>query len=369
MIIGSGLGGILAGIHLKKAGLQNFVIYDKNQEFGGTWYENTYPGFKAAVQSQLFSFSFEQNPDWKENFSSGPLNILSYPNLEGLNEFQGKTFHSAHWDHKYNLKGKNVAVIGNGGSGIQFMPEIAPNVQKLISFQRTPNYIIPKLEVKIPLIIRKLFKLFPITQKCIRIIIFLFYEIMMVTFFNEWVNRNISEPIFGQLVMKRKLKQLFKGDKKYLIDQLYPNYSIGCKRVLVSNNYLEMFQRENVILEKNQIKKITKNSIITLNGTEYKVDCIIFGTGYETRKISYQCIGKNKVDLNQQWNGVPKAYLGITNPQYPNHFQILGKSVWIFGGCTSFYVNKGELHYFWVGGTFSYWKLTRKFNPENYIIN
>lgn len=374
-IIGSGFGGLGTAIKLKEEGIDDFVVLERANDVGGTWRDNSYPGCACDVQSHLYSFSFAPNPDWSrmyspqaeiwaylrrcaENYkilphiwfshdvlkvfwqeerkhwlietSQGSLtaNILvgaigalcepSLPNLAGLENFQGNYFHSARWDHNYDLTDKTVAVIGTGASAIQFVPAIQPKVKKLYLFQRTPPWIIPRQDRAISDFEKKLFRQFPFTQYLMRMLIYWIREIYVIYFRNPWVmniNRFIAVNHLKRAILDPKLRE-----------KLTPNYVIGCKRILISNDYLPSLAQPNVEVVTEAIKEISQDSITTKDGVSRKIDTIIFGTGFHVTDLPFadHIYGREGKTLAQTWQGSPKAYLGTTISGFPNFFLLLG---------------------------------------------
>lgn len=374
-IIGTGFGGLGTAIKLKQAGFDDFVMFERANDVGGTWRDNTYPGCACDVQSHLYSFSFALNPDWSRMYSpqgeiwaylqkcATDYNLLPYirfghevsnviwdnvkncwlintsegnysanvlvagvgalcepsiPQLQGIESFQGKVFHSARWDHNHDLTGRNVAVIGTGASAIQFVPQIQPKVAKLNLFQRTPPWIIPRQDRKISDFEHKMFRQFPITQRLMRTAIYLFRESFVMYF---------RHPYFMKLnsgVAKRHLERAVSDPK--LRAKLTPNYIVGCKRILISNDYFPSLSKPNVDVITDSISQVRPHSIITKDGVERPIDTIIFGTGFYVTDLPFAKIirGRTGQTLYETWNGAPKAHLGTTISGFPNFFLLLG---------------------------------------------
>ncbi|WP_216934926.1 MULTISPECIES: NAD(P)/FAD-dependent oxidoreductase [unclassified Acinetobacter] len=377
-IIGAGFGGIAMAIRLQQQGINDFIILEKGNDFGGTWRDNQYPGAACDVQSHLYSLSFAPKSDWSKRyaeapeifsyiqdlvtdynlrafcrlntevlaahyqadrcvwqlqlqdqtileaqfviFASGPLHIPQIPHIPGIEKFQGKVFHSAQWDHSYNLTGKNVASIGTGGSAIQYIPEIAPQCKHLYVMQRTAAWVIPRDERTYPNLEKKLFKKYDWFRKLHRTRLY-------------WSNESRVVPIVKPGIMKytQKLAELFiKYEVKNpeLAKKLTPDYIMGCKRILVSNRYFPTFNRTNVELVTEKIQELTEHSIITQDGKERPIDCLIYGTGFITDPRIYmknfQCTGLNGVELNEVWKQGAENYYGICVKDFPNLFQLLG---------------------------------------------
>ena len=377
-IIGAGFGGLAMAIRLLQRNIHNFLILEKSNEVGGTWRENQYPGAACDVQSHLYSLSFAPKTDWSKRyadapeifqyiqdvvqqfnlreycqfnsevvhteyhekeclwhvtlkdgrqlscqyliFASGPLHVPQIPHIQGIEKFQGKVFHSSQWDHQYDLNGKVVASIGTGGSAIQYIPEIAPQVKQIYVMQRTAAWVIPRDERKYLNIEKKLFKQADWFRKLHRARLY-------------WSNESRAIPIMQPSVMKytQKLAEAFirfQVKDKQLAQKLTPDYIMGCKRILVSNKYFPTFNRDNVELVTDAIQELTADSIITKDGKMRKIDCLIYGTGFITDPRIYlqpfSCIGEHGVELKQAWKDGAESYYGISHKGFPNLFQLLG---------------------------------------------
>lgn len=374
-VVGSGFGGLGTSIRLKKEGINDFIVFERADDVGGTWRDNTYPGCACDVQSHLYSFSFALNPDWSRMYSPQPeiwsylqrcakdygilphirfrhevrnaswdqshqcwqietsqgnftADILvagvgalcepSYPQLQGIENFQGNAFHSARWDHDYDLTGRNVAVIGTGASAIQFVPAIQPNVGKLYLFQRTPPWIIPRQDRPITDFEHMLFRNFPLTQRLARMAIYLLREIFVVHFRHPRVmqlNSRIAARHLGKSIADPKLRE-----------KLTPKYTVGCKRILISNDYYPSLCRPNVEVVTDRIREVRPNSIVSEDGSERQIDAVIYGTGFHVSDLPFaeRVRGREGRTLAETWHGSPKAHLGTTISGFPNFFLLLG---------------------------------------------
>ncbi|QPF33136.1 NAD(P)/FAD-dependent oxidoreductase [Acinetobacter lwoffii] len=377
-IIGAGFGGIAMAIRLQQHGIYDFIILEKGSDFGGTWRDNQYPGAACDVQSHLYSLSFAPKSNWSKRyaeapeifsyiqdlvtdynlrafcrlntevmaahyqaerclwqlqlqdqsileaqfviFASGPLHIPQIPDILGIEKFQGKVFHSAQLDHTYDPTGKNVASIGTGGSAIQYIPEIAPQCKHLYVMQRTAAWVIPRDERAYPNLEKKLFKKYDWFRKLHRTRLY-------------WSNESRVVPIVKPGIMKftQKLAELlikYEVKNPELAKKLTPDYILGCKRILVSNRYFPTFNRHNVELVTEKIQELTEHSIITQDGKERPIDCLIYGTGFITDPRIYmknfQCTGLDGVELNEVWKQGAESYYGICVKDFPNLFQLLG---------------------------------------------
>jgi cation diffusion facilitator CzcD-associated flavoprotein CzcO len=374
-IIGSGFGGLGTAIRLKQRGMDDFVVLERAGDVGGTWRDNTYPGCACDVQSHLYSFSFAPNPAWSRSFSpqpeiqaylqrcareygilphvrfhhevreaawdegarrwriqtsSGPLTAqvlvmatgaLSdpvIPDLPGLDGFQSRAFHSAQWDHAYDLRGKRVAVIGTGASAIQFVPEIQPMVERLHVFQRTPPWILPRHQHDFTPRQQRWFRRFPAAQRAARGTIYLAREAMVLGFRNPRAMRVV------QRVALRHLRQAIPAPA--LRQKLTPDWTLGCKRVLLSNDYLPALAQPNVEVVTDGIAEVRAHSIVTVDGTERPVDAILFGTGFTPTDppLARHLRGRDGRTLSETWAGSPAAHLGTTVAGFPNLFLLMG---------------------------------------------
>lgn len=376
-IIGSGFAGIGMGIKLLEAGIDDFVILERANEAGGTWRDNTYPGAACDVSSHLYSFSFEPNPNWNRMFSGqaeilkylkhcvkkyglekhisfnsnvtggkykedlgiweigiendlpvecrflingmGPLNRPSVPDFIGLESFKGDAFHSSEWDHNVDLKGKKVAVIGTGASAIQVVPSIATEVEGLYLFQRTPAWIMPKPDRKMGKIEKWLFNKIPFVQKAYRSFI---YGVNELTAFAL-----VYQPKLIKLIQKVSIRNMKRQVKDVTLqEKLTPKYSMGCKRILLSNNYYPALNRDNVKVVTESIESITEKGILTTNKEDFNVDVIVFCTGFVAAEYPehFKFYGRDGFELSEQWKNGPEAYLGTTVNGFPNFYFIIG---------------------------------------------
>lgn len=377
-IIGAGFGGIAMAIRLQQQGMHDFVILEKSNDIGGTWRDNQYPGAACDVQSHLYSLSYAPKSDWSKRyadaseifdylkglisdhqleaytrlntevtaaeyqeqhcnwkvtlnhhetliaqyviFASGPLHVPQIPQIKGIENFKGKVFHSAQWDHEYDLTNKHVASIGTGGSAIQYIPEIAPQCKNLYVLQRSAAWVIPRDERRYLSLEQSLFKKADWLRKLHRTRLY-------------WSNESRLLPSLSPTIVKyaQKLAQAFihyQVKDPELAAKLTPDYVMGCKRVLVSNRYFPTFNRENVHLLTDAIDCLTENTIKMKNGQEYPLDCLIFGTGFITDPRIYLknfvCSGQNAVELNTVWQDCAESFYGICTKKFPNFFQLLG---------------------------------------------
>ncbi|UCP00001.1 NAD(P)/FAD-dependent oxidoreductase [Metapseudomonas lalkuanensis] len=396
-IIGSGFSGLGMAIRLKQKGENDFLMFEKEPGIGGTWRVNNYPGCGCDVQSHLYSFSFEPNPNWTRMFAKqeeikaylegcwekyrlqdktllgteitrlawndvdelwqiedaagnrysaqfvvsgmGALSTPSIPPLNGLSNFKGETFHSQQWNHDYDLTGKRVAVVGTGASSIQFVPQIQKQVAQLDLYQRTAPWIMPKPDRAISEGERSRFKRFPFLQQLWRGAIYTVLESRVIGFaltpkvmkLAEWVARGY---------IKRKIKD------PVLRAKVTPDYTMGCKRVLISNDYYPALTQPNVDVITDGIQEIRKNSIVTADGKEREIDAIIFGTGFTPSDPLPRGVvfGRNGVDLLDTWPQGPEAYKGTLTAGFPNLFFLMGPNTGL-GHNSMVYMIESQIHY------------------------
>jgi len=377
IIIGAGFAGLCMAIKLKQAGIDDFLVLEKDVEAGGTWWANSYPGCACDVQSHLYSYSFEPNPDWSHMFgrqpeilhyqrhcvekyglspylrlscavtraayqaseqrwhvetddgaryrarvlvaATGGLSRPALPDIPGLDRFGGQIFHSARWDHDYPLAGKRVAVIGTGASAIQFVPAIAPAVGHLYLFQRTPPWILPRPDRRISRFERWLFRRWPVTQRIFRSLLYWRLESRAVVF-TVWPRLGAAIESMARRHIRRSIPD------PVLCKQVTPDYPAGCKRVLLSDDYYPALNRANVDLLTDPIREITATGLVTADGRETSVDAIILGTGFQaTAPLPPGVIvGRGGLDITERWSGGIEAFKGISVSGFPNLFILNG---------------------------------------------
>lgn len=376
-IIGSGFGGIGMAIVLRRAGFGDITILEKADDVGGVWRDNTYPGAACDVPSHLYSFSFAPKTDWTRRFAPQPeihdylretadrfgvlplirfgsevsgasfdaasgtwtvrladggehvtdvlisavgqLSRPAVPALPGLDSFTGAVFHSATWDHDYDLTGKRVGVIGTGASAIQFVPEVAPQASELTLFQRSAAHVLPKPDYPYPDAALTALRCIPGLHRLSRWATYWTLE-PRATAFTKY-------PKLMKLVEWRFLRNLRKHVKDpELRARLTPADPIGCKRILLSNNYYQALARPNVDVVTDAIQAITPTGIVTADGTEHELDVILLGTGFAATDFlaPMHITGRDGVDLNDAWRDGAEAHLGMTVSGFPNMFLLYG---------------------------------------------
>jgi cation diffusion facilitator CzcD-associated flavoprotein CzcO len=475
IIVGAGFSGLCAGIQLRRFGIGSFLIVDKADRIGGTWRDNSYPGAACDIPSHLYAYSFEPSPRWKRTYGgqaeilaylehcvdkydlrkhlrlgtrvveavfdrpsgtwtvttddghayraqalilgNGALHRPSIPDLPGAAEFAGTSFHSARWDHSHDLRGRRVAVIGTGASAIQIVPQIAPEVAELHVYQRTPPWVMPKLDRTLGRRERWLLDHVPGAQWLRRTRQYWLQEARAVGF--------VVTPRFNQLVqvLSRRHRDRQISDPA-LRAKLEPSYVLGCKRVLVSNDYYPALQRDNVELITDPIAAIEPAGIRTQREELRAVDTIIYATGFLVADYlaELRIVGTGRA-LADEWTPSIHSYLGITVAGFPNMFLLMGPNtglghnsmifmieaqvryavaairamrergakaievrpaaaaafraemarrmpgtVWA-SGCSSWYLGHDGKALMWPGFTVEYWRRTRKLRLEDYELS
>ena len=477
-IVGAGFGGLGAGIHLQKAGITNFTIFDRGESVGGVWRANTYPGAACDVPSHLYSLGCARGKKWPRRYAQqaaileymrdvvedhglaphlqlntsieqarfeeaskqwvvttdtgdthrfdifvtacGQLTNPVIPPIPGLEDFAGHTFHSAQWDHDYDLSGKRVAVIGTGASAIQFVPEVAKQAAHTTVFQRSAPYTLPRFDREYRNWERWLFKHVPLRVSIPRLGWFLFVEYFTRSFIGKWWSAGPMRA-WSEWHRKHWLK-----DDPELMAKCTPDYAFGCNRVLFTSNWFETLKRDDVTLVNKSAQKITDSSVIDTDGNAIDADVIIFGTGFAGGDFvaPMDIVGADGQHLNDVWGDTPAAHLGITVPRFPNLFILYGPNTnhgsasvpytlecqikylvdalqtlrrgghksldvrpealaawraemdqrsqdtaWTTGGCGNWYVNaRGENTNNWPGSWLEYRRRTKKLDTENYAF-
>lgn len=398
IIIGTGFGGQAAAINLKKNGINDFLMLERRAWIGGTWSQNSYPGAAVDVQSPLYSLSFEPYK-WTQMFAeqnelvqytkyviakhqledkvrlnanvnkvqwdeaqqlwqihtddagtfqakflinaSGPLSTPVIPNFKGRDTFKGHSFHTNSWDHDYNYKGKRVAIIGSGASAAQVIPAIAPDVGHLHVFQRTPHWVLPRPD--------RLFSGFErallgskLIYKALRTVIYWSLESRMIGF-------KYSKTMLNLVAQKAALRHIHKQLKDPKLQAaVTPDYTIGCKRIILSSTLYPALARPNVTLHTKDdgIAEINERGIVTTQGKQVDLDLIVYSTGYDATDgvISYPVIGKGGKTVGEVWSEFPRAYLGTTLPGFPNLFVVTGPNTGI-GHTSAIFVIEAQMEY------------------------
>lgn len=479
IIIGSGFGGQCAAINLLKHGFSNFLILERRDFMGGTWCQNSYPGAAVDVPSPLYSISSEPylwtqmfaeqaelqeytnyvidkhklrektelnanvtSINWDESAhvwdvhtegkgtfhgqflinASGPLSTPVIPNFPGRDSFKGKSFHTNNWDHSYDYAGKRVAIIGSGASAAQVIPNIAEDVQHLHVFQRSPHWVLPRPDRQFTMRQRGLLG-FNTLYQALRSFIYWSLETRVVGF--KYSKRLLN--LFAQKKALRFIEEQIADPA--LRAKLTPDYTIGCKRIILSNLLYPALARSNVSVHSREqgIREITETGIITQDGQKLDLDLIVYSTGYDATDgvITYPVIGREGRKLSDFWSEFPRAYLGTSMPGFPNFFIVTGpntgightsaifiieaqmnyimknitlmkkrefrsvevteqaeadytrmvhsemeKTVWKTGGCNSWYQSKsGHVVAMFPGFSFTYERMTKAFKPKHHTYS
>ncbi|MGW6574651.1 flavin-containing monooxygenase [Streptomyces sp. NPDC054945] len=395
-VIGSGFGGLGAAVRLRREGITDFVVLERADSVGGTWRDNSYPGCACDVPSHLYSFSFAPNPDWPRTFSgqpairaylehvadtfglrrhirldtevrmmrwdadelrweietsageltadvvvsaTGPLSDPKMPEIPGLAEFPGKVFHSARWDHDYDLRGKRVAMIGTGASAIQIVPAIAPEVERLTLFQRTPPWVMPRTDRSITAVERWLHRQLPFTRAARRGLLWGIRELQVSAFTKRPNQLGLIESL-AKANMARSIKD------PALRAKLTPSYRIGCKRILLSSEYYPALARPDVDLVASGLKEIRGSVLVAADGTETEVDAIIFGTGFHVTDmpIADRVVGADGRTLADAWKDGMQALRGATAAGFPNWMTIIGPNTGL-GNSSMILMIESQLNY------------------------
>lgn len=395
-VIGSGFGGIGAAVRLRREGVTDFVVLERAGAVGGTWRDNSYPGCACDVPSHLYSFSFAPNPDWPRTFSgqehiwdylervadtfrlrphirldtevlkltwdaeelhwlietstgkltadvvvsaTGPLSDPKTPDIPGLDTFPGKVFHSARWDHDYDLRGKRVAMVGTGASAIQIVPEIQRDVQRLTLFQRTPPWVLPRADRAISGVERWLHRQLPFTTQARRGILWGIRELQVQAF-----TKRPDELGLIERIAKRNMERSVKDPA--LRAKLTPTYRIGCKRILLSNAYYPALAKPNVDVVASGLSEVRGSTVVAADGTEAEVDAIVFGTGFHVTDmpIAERVVGAEGQTLMESWKDGMKSLRGATATGFPNFFTVIGPNTGL-GNSSMILMIESQLNY------------------------
>ncbi len=391
VIVGAGFGGIGAAIELQSHGFTDVTILEAASTLGGTWFHNSYPGAACDVPSHLYSYSFAQRRDWPRLcpmqadiltylkgvahtygvdrrivtdakvsacawsdeeqrwtvstedgrafaadaivLATGQLHQPAYPSIPGLQTFTGHSFHSAEWDADYPLAGKRVAVLGTGASAVQFVPEIAKEVEQLTVFQRTGNWFMPRVNRPYPKLVKAIVAHVPGVQTYRRRYMFNYCETLTALIRHPKTLGRLGR-LRATLFMRSQLQD------PELRRKAWPDYTFGCKRILFSSHFLPALQRPNVELVTDAVTQITPTGLITADGRHHEVDCIIYGTGFKTNDFMFpmEVIGADGRSLREVWADGAHAHLGISVPGFPSMFVMYGPNTNTSGGSIIVYL-------------------------------
>ncbi|CAA9463431.1 MAG: Cyclohexanone monooxygenase [uncultured Rubrobacteraceae bacterium] len=476
-IVGAGFSGLSVAWRLRERGEEDFVVLERGESVGGVWRDNTYPGAACDVPSHLYSLSFAPNPEWDRSFSSGaqirgylegvvekgglapwvglgeelldalwdddadawrikttkgrlsadvlvacagPLTEPIYPEVTGLESFRGKMLHSSRWDHGHDLSGERVAVVGTGASAVQIVPELQRRAGKLVVFQRTPGWVVPRPEREVSEREKRLLRRVPALVKLYRLKQFLVRDGLNY----RMIRRN---PLVRRLFERASRSFLEEQVRDpALREKLMPDYEIGCKRVLITNDFYPALAETNVELVSSALSEVREGSVVAADGTEHAVDAIVFATGFETTTppIFSRIRGRGGLSLNEVWGGRPRFHRATAISGFPNFFNIcsagtgsghgsmiwkaesqtsyvldalrlmreealasvevradaqdrymewvgedLDRTVWARGGCQSWYLDDGKKpSLMWPRTMLGFRRMLRRFDPEHYHL-
>ncbi|MFE0043211.1 flavin-containing monooxygenase [Streptomyces albireticuli] len=395
-VIGSGFGGLGAAVRLRREGITDFVVLERADSIGGTWRDNSYPGCACDVPSHLYSFSFAPNPRWPRNFSGqphiraylehvadtfgirphlrlgcevrglrwdagrllweidtaagprtadvvvsacGPLSDPSVPDVPGLDTFPGAVFHSSRWDHSYDLRGKRLAVVGTGASAIQIVPAVQPDVRRLTLFQRTAPWVLPRADRRITAVERWLHTHVPPTRTVRRGLLWGVREAQVSVFTKRPERFGLVEN-----VARAHLRKAVKDPA--LRAALTPDYRIGCKRILLSNDYYPALTRPNVDVVTSGLAEVRGSTLIAADGTETEADALVFGTGFRVTDVpmAAHVTGVDGVTLAEAWKGGMATLRGASIHGFPNFLMILGPNTGL-GNSSMILMIESQLNY------------------------
>jgi cation diffusion facilitator CzcD-associated flavoprotein CzcO len=474
-IVGAGFGGLGMAIQLERSGRRDFAVLERGADVGGTWHANTYPGAQCDIPSNLYSYSFAPKHDWSRAYpeqeeiqeyirgcaerfgvtdrihlqtelldaawsdedsrwrietsrgalearvlvaAPGLLSEPSIPPLPGLDRFEGKAFHTSTWDHGHDLTGRDVAVVGTGATAVQVVPRIRDQVRRLTVFQRTPPWVIPHVDRPVPGVSKLLYRALPPLQRLVRAFVWSTREHFAIGMAYRPGLLKVHE-LNARAHMFRQVRD------RELRRRLTPDYSIGCKRILLSNDWYPSFDHPKVELVTSGVEEVRERSLVAADGSEHPVDTIVFATGFipTDPPIARRLRGREGRTLSEVWDGSPQAYLATTVAGFPNLFLVYGpnsnlghnsivymiesqvryvmgalkamrerglaalevrreaqdayndelqsrlaRSVWDSGGCGSWYLDRhGRNSTMWPGFTFEFRQRTRVFDLDSYV--
>ncbi|MGX1369421.1 cation diffusion facilitator CzcD-associated flavoprotein CzcO [Streptomyces canus] len=395
-VVGSGFGGLGAAVRLRREGVTDFVVLERADSVGGTWRDNSYPGCACDVPSHLYSFSFAPHPDWPRTFSgqehiraylehvtdvfrlrphlrlnsevrrmtwdseklrwdietasgslsadlvvsaTGPLSDPKIPDIPGLDSFPGKVFHSARWDHDYDLRGKRVAMVGTGASAIQIVPAIQPLARNVTLFQRTPPWVMPRMDRAISGAERWLHRQVPFTTQVRRGLLWGIRELQVQAF-----TKHPNELGAVEQLAKRNMARAIKDPE--LRAKLTPDYRIGCKRILLSSTYYPALAQPNVDVVASGLSRVEGSKLVAADGTEAHVDAIVFGTGFHVTDmpIADRVVGADGRTLAEAWKGGMEALRGASAAGFPNWMTIIGPNTGL-GNSSMILMIESQLNY------------------------
>jgi cation diffusion facilitator CzcD-associated flavoprotein CzcO len=380
VIVGAGFGGIGAAIQLNRMGYDNFVVLEREDDLGGTWHVNRYPGLAVDVPTTTYSYFFEPNPNWSRLFSTG-AEIKQYaddvadkydvrrhirfntvvegarwdedsqlwrvalkngetldtrhlitatgflsqphtPDIPGITSFSGKVIHTTAWDDDYDLDNRRVGIIGTGATAVQLIPELAKRVADVTVYQRTPIWVVPKIDVRFSQWAKRLFARVPLTQRAIRVITDAIYEfIIYVGLHHRYLRRlNIAASDLAKMHRFATIRD------KELRQKLTPDYDFGCKRPTFSNGYYRTFTKPHVHLQTSGIQRIEPDGIVANDGTKTAIDTLVLATGFDLWEANFpaiEIVGREGRNLGKWWRDTRfQAYQGVSMPYFPNYLSL-----------------------------------------------
>ncbi|WP_435228285.1 flavin-containing monooxygenase [Streptomyces sp. Tue6028] len=397
IVVGAGFGGIAVAAELLRHGLDDVTLLEAAPAPGGTWHHNRYPGAACDVPSHLYSYSFAQRPDWTHLFShqpeilaylrqtadslgitprivtgtevtactwddrtctwtvrsrrtdttgpyeervadalvlaTGQLDKPSFPAVEGLSRFAGRSFHSARWDDTYDLRGKRVAVIGTGASAAQLVPEIAPRAARLTVFQRTGNWFLPRSDRPTPALLARVLRRLPVARRAWRGLLHHGIELITLCVRHPRTVGRIGAAL-SAAHMRRQLPD------PELRRKAWPDHPFGCKRVLLSSDFLPALRRPNTELVTDRIVRMEPEGPVTADGRRHDVDCVIYATGFRTNTfmLPMRVTGRGGRTVEDAWSDGAQAHLGITVSGFPSMFLMYGPNTNTSGGSILFFL-------------------------------
>ncbi|HEX8085943.1 MAG TPA: NAD(P)/FAD-dependent oxidoreductase [Solirubrobacteraceae bacterium] len=395
-VVGGGFAGVGAAVMLRRAGHHDVTVFEKGERVGGVWHHNTYPGAACDVPSHLYEFSFAPNPRWSRRYAPqseiqayledvarregvldrirtstevqqarwdgerskwvlrtsageheadllvtacGQLSVPSVPPLPGLDTFAGPAFHTAQWDHGLDLHGKRVAVVGTGCSAIQVVPAVQPIVERVDVYQRSPGWTFPKMDFAYKERTKRLFERFPALQRADRAAVFAFMELGALAMTTKpWLLRPFRAV--GRMQINKAIKD------PELRAKVTPKDEIGCKRIMLTDEWYPTLVKPNVDLVTDRIEEITPDGIRTADGAHRQHDVLVLATGFESHGFvaPMEVLGENGRSLNEEWGRVPRAYLGMSVPGYPNMFLLYGPNTNGGTGSVIYTIEAGVAH-------------------------
>ncbi|MDL9936767.1 NAD(P)/FAD-dependent oxidoreductase [Gordonia sp. ABSL1-1] len=402
LIVGAGFGGMGAGIAFKRLGIDDIAILERCDDLGGTWHVNHYPGLAVDIASVTYSYSFEPNPNWSRLFAPGAelkryaehvadkydlkrhmefdtavtaahwddeqrlwrvttaggetrtarylvtatgfLSQPHTPDFPGIDTFAGRILHTTAWEDGYDFAGRRVAVIGTGATAVQLIPEIASRADELTVFQRTPIWVVPKVDFPIPPPVRTLFRRFPLTQRAARVVNTSMLEMLMVVgvlHFRQAKLGNKAAALLARAHLRVQVRDRATRRK------LTPEYDFGCKRPTFSNSYFASFNRPSVRLQTSPIVRVEPDGIVCADGTKAEIDTLVLATGFNLWDVNFpafEIVGREDRNLGQWWRESRfQAYEGITMPRFPNMLSL--NSPYSYSGLSYFTTIEGQMRH------------------------